>query len=79
MSREALPEYVHSDELHRLETEGSLNDDRQDGQKPIGVGVLDESCTGDGARVLPVLEPSSRSIRATTEGDNKTDNDEPNN
>jgi len=62
-----------------LKTEGSLDNDGQDGQKPVGANVVDKPSTSDGTRVLPVLESPSLSVRATTEGDDEAGNDESNN
>ena len=73
------PKSVHSDELYSLEAEGSLNDDGQDSQEPIGARIIDQSGTSDGTRILPVLESSSRSTRAAAQGNDEASDDEPNN
>ena len=73
-----LPKHAHYDELNALETEGSLCNNGKDGKELVDAIVVDQSRTGDDTRVLPVLESSSRSVRATTEGDNETSNSKPN-
>jgi len=72
-------QHVHSDELHGLETEGSLDNDRQDRQEPVGTNAVDQPGTSNGTGVLPVLESPSLSVRATTKSDYESGNDESNN
>ena len=73
------PRYAHSDELHALKAEGSLNNDGQDRQEPVGTDVVDQPGTSDCTRVFPVLEPPSSSVRTTAKGDHEAGDDEPNN
>ena len=71
-------EDIHGNEFHALKAERSLYNDGQDGQEPIGSNVVDQSSTCDGTWIVPVLEPPSRSVGPTTEGNDKTGDDEHN-
>ena len=73
------PEDVHGNKFHALKAKGSLYKDRQDGQEPVGSDVVNQSSTGDGTWILPVLESPPRSVRPTTEGNNKAGDGEHNN
>ena len=72
------PMCVHGNDLHRLETEGGLNDNRQDRYESVATDVVDEPSTGYSTRVLPISEPYSLLVRATSEGDDKTGDDKSN-
>ena len=72
-------EDIHSNEFHALKAESRLHKDGQDGQEPVGSNVVDQPSTCDGAWIVPVLEPPSLSVRSTTEGNDKTGDDEHNN
>ena len=79
MNYESFPKDVHSNEFHALKAEGSLYDDRQDGQESVGANVVDQSSTCDGTGIVPVLESPSCPVRSTTEGNDETGNDKHNN
>ena len=71
------PMCVHGNDLHRLETEGCLNNNRQNSYESVTTNVVDQPGTGYSTGVLPISEPYSLPVGATAEGDDETGDDKP--
>ena len=68
---------LHGDELHSLERESGLNEDAEHSKEPIEWRVIRlEACSCERTRILPVSEATTVVVRASSEIDDQSDDDQ---